>query len=278
MQGVTPGSIGVKITDYRGRILEEVTESTEPLKESKTKLVIVYNEATDTTYGGYDGAYVGDVEVALVQNAENGMFAATIPTLYHSGEYTATIYMDIDGNQNELVVNPKFTIATKKMELSIDSIAPNKTHSTVNKDGDNPRQIDNVTSRIEGNTVTIYPEATVTDGCDGKKQASMVDPHPNVTLKLTNIGYADSATLTFTSDQSEVRLYTSKGSGQVSAYTWSSSNELVTRYVGKYTGTSCSDVYDAGVLTSSDKVEVQVSGNVYTVNVTPITIINNRPD
>lgn len=284
-QGYRHNDLKVVVTDYKGRSITGVAGSTDPLKDSVTKMVIAYDNTTDTTYGGYDGASVPNIDIAMnlsddgtyltLVDADTGTAGFQGTNLIHSGVYTATITVDVAGLTNTLTVHPKFTVATKKPTLTIDSISPSGQHSTVNS---NKQQI-TVTSAIQGNNITIYPQATVsTDSC-GDVTGGNIQTQPTVKLKLKNLGNAESATLTFTSDASDgaVRLYTRSGSGQTNAYTWNqSTGEDVTRYVGYYAG-GCSSSNPAGTLTSSNTLVLKVGESTYNVGVSVITIANNAP-
>jgi len=133
LQGYSPNALGIVVTDYKGRAITGVNGSdASDLKNSKTKLVITYDPSTDTTYGSYDGAAVANIDAVLNLSADGTMLTSEKPTLIHSGEYTATVTVDVAGQVNTLDVNPKFTIATKKPTLKVTNISTKPgTNSTV---------------------------------------------------------------------------------------------------------------------------------------------------
>jgi hypothetical protein len=101
-------------------------------------------------------------------------------------------------------------------------------------------------------------------------------------LKFTGLGHATNATLTFTEKGgAAVRLYagsSSKDGTQTDAFIWdSTTGESVMRFVGYNDAGNCDSSMSAGTLISSDKVIMTYGEETYTVAVSVITIINEKP-
>ena len=187
-----------------------------------------------------------------------------------------------DTNKGVQVIGsiPQFTVSSVKPTLSINSISPNGQHTTVGADESNKT----VTSKIEGNKVTIYANSKVEgSGCNKK---GVLTEEPKVTLKLTDIGNAERAILTFMeSSGGTVRMYygsSSKNGTQTDSYIWEKGgSETVMRFIGYNDAGSCDDSEPAGTLNSMTYIVMEYKNGTttetFTVSVSQITIVNVQP-
>ena len=284
MDSYTISGLDVVISDFEGQPIEGI---------SNVKLTFAYASGSDTN-GGYimgtngqnnlSNATEGATIVVDLNSVSGTRYSqSTDKTILYAGNYTTTLSftvarsgltsIDKTYSGNTLPANaPVFAVWSKVPTVTIESITPSGSHTTVNS---NKAQI-TVTSKIEGNTVTIYPEATAsTDNCGNT--SGDIKTEPQVTLKLTGLGNASKATLTFTSDGSDgtVRLYTRSGGGQTTAYEWTADG-TVNRWVGSYAG-GCSNAAPAGELTSANTLTLTFDGETYSVTISVIKIINKAP-
>lgn len=217
-------------------------------------------------YGGYTGAEKQNEPLPMIY--ENGAFimkqAADLP---FAGVYIATLEYSVFGTKSTETPQRTFEVYTQKPTVTISAITPKGSHTTINT-SDNDAT---VTSKIEGNTATVYCETN--RGLNGK-----ITTHPSVTLVLNNMGNAESASLTFTtSNNGAVYMYTGQSmSGQTNAYTWTTGNSSCQRFIGQYrASSSCRGMtrVGAGTLTAS-VITLTYGGETYTVTIDAITISN----
>ncbi len=181
-----------------------------------------------------------------------------------------------DANGNEFFVQqsldaPTFSVWSKAMSVSIKSIAPEGKHTTVNKNKDAIRDVE---SKREGNTVTIY--------CEASRSGNTIsfDTYPHVELTLNDKGdMADSVEMVFSKSGGEtVHLYTAvQMNGKTDGYVWKDSADCV-RYVGQYKPNkicSSTSFVGAGTLTGSS---LTIKHGDYTYNMAVDAITINNPD
>lgn len=222
-----------------------------------------YDQSTMLKYGGYTtNATLSNTYDLSVDSA----------SLKYAGEYrpaTATVTIEYKGAKAtvsgvNVTAGPTFTVSSMKPTVTISAITPNGQHTTINN-SDNDQT---VTSSINGNTATVYCETS--RNLNGK-----ITTHPSVTLKLDNMGAAESATMIFTGNTNY--LYTGQSmSGQTDAFTWTNGSSTCQRYVGQYReSNSCRGMTRnaAGTLTASS-VTLVFNGASYTFTVDTITINN----
>ena len=176
---------------------------------------------------------------------------------------------------------PMFSVYSQTPTLSIDSISPEGEHQSVNASDQNIT----ATSGISGNTITLYPWASVEgSGCNrtGKMHGETL-----VRLKFTGLGNANNATLTFTpTTGNEVLLYSgtsSKNGTQTDSFIWdSTTGEVVQRFVGYNDAGSCDSSRTAGTIVSGNSITMVYNDGTkdieFSVAVSPITIINNKQE
>lgn len=282
MDSYTISDLTVKITDFEGEAIG-----------GDLVYTITYKNNTSTAYGGYTNS---DLEkssityvVTLTPDATGTVFTQSEPiTLRYAGTYTTTLAFRLNGNEASLsnkgvqVIGsiPQFTVSSVKPTLSINSISPNGQHTTVGADESNKT----VTSKIEGNKVTIYANSKVEgSGCNKK---GVLTEEPKVTLKLTDIGNAERAILTFMeSSGGTVRMYygsNSKNGTQTDSYIWEKGgSETVMRFIGYNDAGSCDDSEPAGTLNSMTYIVMEYKNGTttetFTVSVSQITIVNVQP-
>ena len=225
--------------------------------------------------GGYTGATSFDgVPTTLTPAADGITYTVPAQTYQEAGVYIMRLKYNVGDYSNAIAMN--FGVYSVKPVLAIDHISPVGSHKTVNSSN----ATTTVTSKVEGNVITIYPNSEVTgSGCN---KSGKLNEEPKVWLKLTGIGNAEQAALNFTeSSGGEVRLYygsSSKEGTRTSAWTWDqSSGEVVMRFVGYNDAGSCDDSKPAGNLTSANVVVMTFGGKNYEVPVNVITIHNNKP-
>ncbi len=244
----TKGGYTFTGTHSEGNITYNLTESTEKDKAG------VYVFAQDNTVT-LAGTYSYKVEYSL-KNSEN------------SGTYTYTLE-----NEKTTVM----TIYSKTPTVTIDSITPSGPHTTVYEGksiiGTAMAKEKTVTSGINGNTITVYAEATA----DRLGRVTM-KTQPTVTLQIDGLGKASEAYMTFAkADGSAVRLYigASYSGEQTDSFVWTAGgSDKCTRHVGYYDTGNCSNTKLAGTLTAT-ALTLKYEGAEYSVEKT-ITIINEN--
>ena len=277
--------LNVKFTDYDGKPLYDDSGN---YLISNVSLILEHTggETGMVEYGGYykDGFIAAEhqVVIPLDSTTDGSLFAqSTDAQLLYAGKYKTTLSYQIGKNTTAVTVSstdtanwpengPVFTVRTVKPTVTVDDISPKGNHATVNS---NKAQI-NVTSTMDDYNVRIYPEAVAKEEC-GTTTGDIIT-EPTVTLRLTGIGSANSAVLTFTTNIDEMRLYANSGRNGTDAYTWDQNSETVQRYVGYYAG-GCDEAKAAGILTSSNELVVKVGEDEYLVPITQIIIDNSEP-
>jgi len=290
------GSITVTITDHKDRKLS--VDVSDISLQYLLKLNSWKESGADKNYGGgYDATHLSDQNGAgendtyTLSSSDGKTYTLNSVKLTYAGIYEPNkMEFTLGGktvSYNMTQLNdmgmPVFNLKTTKPTLTIDSIVPtqNQNYITLDGDGDNKT----VQSKIEGKKITIYPEIEKSgSGCD---ESYDFRNEAQVKLKLTGLGKASKATLTFTTtdNRGTVHLYT--GTSGVSgtrtdAYIWEQGgSEVVSRIVGYYNTNNCSSSVNAGTLTSANTITFEhvVGGTTqtYTVDVDTITIVNNAP-
>lgn len=188
LQGYTPDVLRISLTDYKGRPINGLTGSGEDLSKSNTKVVISYDNNTDTEYGSYDGASVANIDVALNLNSEGTELTAEMPKMYHSGEYTATVYVDVAGKKETLDVNPKFTIATKKPTVTISSVSSNAStdryYTTTNPSTQDGMLTGSYNKKIDEYSAVVYMYFKENSN---RHDEAVTIKYPTVTLNLSGV-------------------------------------------------------------------------------------------
>ncbi len=264
--------LNVKVCDYQERAINA---------DVSVNWKIEHDESLMDDYGGYTGDEIKIEPVLTLKEGSTTIYKADPQEFRVAGRYTSTITVDL-GKQGkrDLVEVPTFEVRSKTPELTIYSFSPQGKHTTVNQNNENQ----DVESKKEGNIITIYSKSRVeVSGCN---KNGVLEEEPKVTLKLTGLGNAKSASLVFKEENNgEVRLYSgenSKNGKQTNAYMWdSTTGENVSRFVGYNDAGSCDQSKVAGKLISENIVtmeyETETGIETYAVAVDAITIINNKP-
>jgi hypothetical protein len=288
LQSHTISGLSVDFKDFENKGVSGVTD---------VQLQFAYTNGSSTEYGGYssndltnatDGA---TVTVTLTDPDGDGHFVQTADTaLLFAGKYITQFSYKVNGtltttggtSGNALPSGaPAFTVWSQKPTLSIDSTNPanGESYDTMNADANSMR----VTASVNERTITIFPEAKVTTGCNAEVQ---IIRQAKVALKLAGLGNATRATLEFTNkDGDPVYMYPtnadgSKNDNQTSNYEWTSGTSVITRIIGNYMSTGCSGmsaIKNAGTIESDTYVTIEWTSGATTINFTvvvdPITII-----
>ena len=269
----TISDLSVKIEDFEHQEIPSISNVT---------LEYVYGN-NSLQYGGYtstdntlDNAKA-DFTVSLTKNGTT-YTQTEAKTVKYAGTYTPNLKYYITG---EIVghtidaTNIAFAIYSEQPDVYIDSYAPTGTYNTVNSKNNNQ----NVTSKKEGNTVTVYPNSEVSSGW---WPTGTLHAEAQVWLTLTGLGNADSATLAFKEENNgTVHMYSgssSKSGKQTIAYTWDkATGETVKRFIGYNDEGNCRNSKWAGTLISDSNVTLVYGTESYNVPVNVITIINKQP-
>ena len=274
--------LGKNLTAVTGDFMDSYSGSAQTLtisdwrSQAITGMTASWNlnfDGASVNNGGYSGATPFNNGETMTAAADGITYTVPAQTYQEAGNYVWTITYGT-GSSYTNTIKCTYSVYSKTPTLAIDKISPSGTHNTVNSSNSNTQ----VTSKIDGNTIEIYPNSKVTgSGCN--KKGELVE-EPKVWLKLTNMGNADQATLTFTeSNGGEVRLYygdNSKNGTQTTGWLWEEDGS-VQRFVGYNDAGSCDESKAAGTLTSANVLVLTCGGKTYTVSVNVITIINNRP-
>lgn len=288
MQTHTFSGLSVKIGDFEGAPITGVSD---------VKLTFAYKNGSSVNYGGYSSGLLNNatagatVTVDLTQVDDSATYAqsSTEATIQYAGIYITSLSFVMDNKEYKyagtkddsengtkaLPANaPVFTVWSKAPTVTIDSISPSGDHKSMAVSGNNSKLLD-VNSSFTGNTVTIYANKT-------NKDNGTIDTTPQVTLRLNDLGNAQSANLKFTaSGGGTVYMYTGTGmSGRTDTYSWTSDSLTYRLYIGQYKSSrTCSSMtYEgAGTLTSNSYITITYNNVEYTVAIDPITIINNNP-
>lgn len=280
MQEHTVSGLSVQIHDFEGQKISGI---------SNVKLDFTYGNNSQS-YGGYTSDQLNnalaDFTIALADSGDGATFTQSgTQTLRYAGSYTTkfSYAMSISGQADQVITlegdklpanAPKITVWSKAPTVTIDSISPSGGHQSMAVSGNNSKLI-GVNSVVTGNTVTIYAEKT-------NKDNGTINTTPRVTLRINDLGNAQSANMKFTaSGGGTVYMYTDTGmSGRTDTYSWTSGSTTYSLYIGQYKSSrTCSSMtYEgAGTLTSNSYVTVIHDNVEYTFAVNPITIINNNP-
>jgi len=165
---------------------------------------------------------------------------------------------------------PVFTVWSKVPSVTIDAIAPEGRHTTLNLDTESEETVES--RKVNNHTIEIYS--------DSQKSGSrnfVLNTYPQITLSVDK-GAATKATLTFVeANGEEVKLYTSERNGQTDSFIWESSTTCK-RFVGYFQqrGTcSSAKMEGAGTLQAS-KLILEYNGVTYEVVIPEFTIVNIR--
>ena len=291
MQSYTISGLSVDFKDFENKSVSGVTD---------VQLQFAYTNGSSAEYGSYTSSSLTNatdgatVTVTLTDPDGDGHFVQTADaTLLFAGKYITQFSYKVNGaitttggtSGNALPGNaPVFTVWSQKPVLTIDSTDPanGESYTTMGTDAD---QI-NVSTTVDGRTITIFPEATVTTGCNAEVK---IIRQAKVALKLTGLGNATKAILEFTNPAGDpVYMYPtnadgSKNDNQTSTYEWASGTSVVTRIIGNYMSTGCSgmsNIKNAGTIVSNNYITLEwTSGGTtisFTVTVDPITIIQQE--
>ena len=279
MESVDTAPITIKITDHNGSPMMNVDAVSLKYKLKGESWV---------QKGGYTAPHLvatdgyTDVRTYTATSSNGADFPVDSVKLTYAGEYVPELTFTVNGvtftykDQTAKDIGvPTFTLATVKPTLEIESISPNGEHSTVKQGsglfGVPIVEATTATSGRDGNTIEVFCAAERTSRYEAK-----ITGHPQVTLKLNNMGEADEASLTFTVANGTVGLYTgSGGSGQTNAFTWDPDvDDSCLRYVGSYSK-DCANSTPAGRITSENKVVLTYGTETFEVAVEQIVIINN---
>lgn len=283
-------NLQVKISDFEGQAIG-----------SDVAMKITYNNNTSSTYGGYTNSALANTamvyDIAMAADASGTTFTQTTPiTLRYAGTYTTTFTFKLNGVSAELTnagiqvagTLPQFTVSSVKPTVAIQTYKPSGQHDSPKGSNNNTAGTAKVTSGVDatGRKLTIYWEGSASKGLFSPKLTLKQEPY--VTLRLTGLGNASRAELSFVeSNNGTVHLYSgtsSKSGTRTDKYVWdSSTGQDASRYVGYMDSGNCSKATPAGTLNSSDKLYMY-----YTINGTEetfefevsqadrITIIHNQ--
>lgn len=154
--GYSHGQLQVVVADHWGEAITGVTAT-------NSKTVITYDDKTDTTYGGYDGASVAAIDVAMTLGSDGKTLTADTTTFIHSGVYTATITVNVDGTLVTVPVKPIFTVATIRPSVKFTATNPTAGNTFTGLND----ELDDVTDRVnsignDGYSITCYFQSTTT--------------------------------------------------------------------------------------------------------------------
>lgn len=280
MQKHTVSGLSVDFRDFEGKGAPGVTD---------VQLIFALNGQT-VEHGGYSGSSLSNategatITVSLTDTDGDGHFTqAEDKEILYAGKYSTEFSYKVNGvttttggntGKNLPANAPVFEVWSKSPTVTIDAISPSGSHKSMARSGNNSKAVD-VNSSVTGNTVTIYAEKTNPDN-------GTVDTTPSVTLRINNLGNAQSANMKFTaSGGGTVYMYTNTGmSGRTDTYSWTNSTPTYSLYIGQYksSGSCRSMTYEgAGTLISNSYITVIYDNVEYTFAVDPITIINNNP-
>lgn len=248
-------SLGVTISDFNNSALPNMADS----------VTLTYKYQNDSlTYGGYEiSSGITDTfnitlnKITKAGKADGTYFAQSEGiALKHAGTYKLTdVQFNFNGrsvtlSEASLPKAPVITISSTKPSVSVETITTYKGSSKTN------------------DSATVY--------FDSYKSYYIFTNYrqPSVTIKLSNMGYADTATLTFASSSGgTVHLYESNGgSTATSKYVWTKDGECL-RWVGYYKSKTANDTKTAAGTLTSDKLVLKSDDISYTVDA-KITISN----
>lgn len=299
MQSHTISGLNVDFKDFENAPVAGVTD---------VKLQFAYVNGTSDDYGGYTSDSLSNategatINITLSPDATGTHFTQNADaTIRYAGNYYTTFSYLVGGKRYAFSNNPagKLDDGTETKSLptnapmltvwsktptveiySTDPAADGKTYITMNADAKNME----VETKIDGRTITIYPEAQVTgSGCDAKVNVSR---QAKVTLQLVGIGNSTKATLVFTNPGGgPVYMYPtdpngSKVNNATSNYEWTNGSDVTTRIIGNYMSVGCSgmgDIKNAGKIVSNNYITIEWTNGTTTISATvtvdPITIV-----
>lgn len=192
--------------------------------------------------------------------------------LVGTGENAGTVYATYSVENKEGI-----KVRSVKSSVTISSISPSGPHTSLKVTSAVTADQVNVESKIEGNTAKVYQKATKTGKWYNPKYTLVEEP--KVTLRLSNMGAAAGASMTFTTEANSGTVYMYTGgthTGQTPSFTWTPTAQTCMRYIGYNDAGSCNETKVAGTLKSSTVILTFDSVN-FTVAVSEITIINVQP-
>lgn len=270
-----------KVSGFRINIVDVIDGS--PVKgASSVKMTFVYNGGSET-YGHYTSSDTNafainadELEAAFIWNEDEQCYiqSGELPWKY-AGTYTASSMSFGMGSKllnfsgNNMPSNaPSVVIYSKAPTVTIDSIAPEGSHKTLNM---TTEKEENVTSVVNGYHIKIYSESHKSGN------NAELDTYPQVTLSVSK-GFATKATLTFAEiNGNEIKLYTAERSGQTDSFVWEN-DATCKRYVGYFQNRGlCNSVRleGAGTLKASALL-LEYNSITYVVTIPEITIENIR--
>ncbi len=263
------------------------------LEISNVKLTLTH-QGDNATYGGYtydttDSAVVTKMaayrnfEYNLTQNSAGKWIVSDADAAVQlAGTYNYVLTYKLTGVGLAADVSYSYSgtgirVESVKPSVSITSISPSGTHTSLKVTSAVTADQVSVESKIEGNTATVYQKATKT-GKWYNPEYTLVE-EPKVTLGLSNMGAATGASMTFTTEANSGTVYMYTGAthtGQTAAFTWTPTAQTCMRYIGYNDAGSCNETKVAGTLKSS-AVVLTFDSVYFNVAVDEITIINVQP-
>ena len=281
MQSHTISGLNVDFKDFENAPVSGVSE---------VKLQFAYVNGTSEAYGGYTSNKLlnttegATINITLSPDAAGTHFTQSADAaIQFAGNYYTTFSYTVNGTTYEysndvdkksaqsLPTNaPVFTVWSKVPSVTIDAIAPEGRHTTLNLDTESEETVES--RKVNNHTIEIYS--------DSQKSGSrnfVLNTYPQITLSVDK-GAATKATLTFVeANGEEVKLYTSERNGQTDSFIWESSTTCK-RFVGYFQqrGTcSSAKMEGAGTLQAS-KLILEYNGVTYEVVIPEFTIVNIR--
>jgi len=271
MTGYEISGLAVNIRDFENQ----------PIAGIKDVRLEFEHQGNSAVYGGYTGGQASnDFAIVLTDDGSGTRFAQSgTQVIRYAGSYKTTFSYVVSGsgsgdktmtyNENSLPANaPTFTVSSVAPAVAITAISPTGTFDV------------DTTGIGEGHTSATVPawtstNATVYFKCSRSGEGSTCNPYrhnygrPSVTMTMSGIGNASSATLSFGSD---VHIYS--GDTQTVGYTWTT-NGTCARNIGYYQSRSAANdnKIAAGTLTANTLILIY-NDMEYTVTVPTITINN----
>lgn len=263
----TVSDISVAISDFENKPLENIHD-----------ISIVYKyDGSSEAYGGYTSASILPTDrfatITLVADGSGVDFSQSQPlSLQIAGCYTPFEFSFMIENKiynySAEAMNlpnniPMFTVRSDIPTVAIDGISPSGTFTGHNNSGSDV----SVTASYTSTDATVYFKCQTNDiPCVGTAHNFT---RPSVTIKLTGMGNAETATLSF---GQSVHIYS--GSTQTDMYSWTA-NGTCSRNIGKYTSKSGSSDEKTPAGSISANTLVFIYKNVsYNFSVPKISINN----
>lgn len=252
----------ITITDYLGNAIEGVDVDLSYVWDGTNRNFTV-DDMTTLPNQSFTISEVQNGKVFKMQDMNfqlEGSYDLTFSVTIGDTIYTELSAFAVEGSfdiKNLKRIPVEWSLPT----VTIDSITPTGTHTTVNKDAEEEYQ---VTSSFSGKIAEVY--------CKSKIESRNItyEIYPSVSLKINGLKNATSAKLLFTANGGTVYMYTEEQmSGQTNVYEWTTDGSICKRFVGQYKpNKTCSNAQHkgAGVLTASELTLVH-DGISYTFKV-----------